>query len=135
MAYLNFSETLPGAAPGDRQAAEVQPADDQVIGEGFSALEWLVIGLARRDRLSSLEQQGPLARAMRGLVGLGTASRLADERLEQLRRMAVLAWHRGWRLPDSEIGAFLGLFSKGQLETLMASVIRQRVRLTGRAPA
>ena len=121
MAYLNFSESLPGMGLSpDRTAAPVrQPS-------GFSALEWLVIGVAGNDPLSSLDSPGRLARAMRSLFGMGTRSRLAEGRLERLRRMAVLAWHRGWRLPESEVAAFLRDYSAAQLETLLATIGQQK---------
>jgi hypothetical protein len=94
---------------------------------GFSPLEWTVIALARRDRLSSLEMPGPIARAFGGLFGLGRQSGLADPQLETLRRAAVLAWHKGYTLPVSEIKRFLsGGFSAAQLETMLASITSQR---------
>ena len=94
----------------------------------FSPLEWTVIALARKDRISSLQEPGPLARALGGLFGLGRQSMLADPRLEALRRLAVHAWHRGYKLPVSEIKRFLSAgFSAGQYETLLASVASKRV--------
>jgi hypothetical protein len=93
----------------------------------FSPLEWNVIALASRDGLSSLDTPGPLARALGSLFGLGRKSMLADPRLEALRRLAVHAWHRGYKLPVSEIKHFLGAgFSTGQYETLLASVSMKR---------
>jgi hypothetical protein len=84
-----------------------------------------VIGLAERDGLSSIATPGPVARALGGLFGLGASSRLADERLEQLRRFAVLVRHHGWRVPTSEVKAFLARFSAEQLETVIASATRR----------
>lgn len=124
VAYLNFSETMP--AMGSSQ---------ERVPDGFSALEWLVIGVARKDPLSSLDTPGRLARAMRSLFGLGARSRLAEGRLERLRRMAVLAWHRGWRLPESEVAAFLRDYSGSQLETLLAAIGRQKPTRFRKLPA
>jgi hypothetical protein len=98
---------------------------------GFSALEWSVIALAQRDTIGSLAQPGPLSRAIGGLFGLGTRSRLADPRLEALRRLAVHAWRRGFALPMAEINRFLSQgFSEAQMETLIHSVTGLRTRKT-----
>ncbi|MGE5721722.1 MAG: hypothetical protein ACM3YM_04605 [Sphingomonadales bacterium] len=120
MAYINFSET---AAGNEAVAARegTKPVRDR-----FTPLEWMVIGLARKDPLSSLAVPGRLARALRSLFGLGARSRLADERLERLRRIAVLVWHNGWRLPESELAAFLREFSTDQFEMLAASIARAK---------
>ena len=94
----------------------------------FTPLEWTVVALAQRDRISSLNEPGAIARAFGGLFGLGRESSLADPRLEALRRLAVHAWHRGYKLPVSEIKRFLAAgFSAGQFETLLASVANKRV--------
>jgi hypothetical protein len=101
---------------------------------GFSALEWSVIALARRDTLRSLASPGAVSRAMGGLFGLGSRSQLADPRLEALRRMAVYAWRRGFALPMTEIRAFLAAgFVEAQMETLVVSVTGMRVGATTRA--
>ena len=43
--------------------------------------------------------------------------------LETLRRVSVLAWHRGFALPQSQINAFHAAgYSEEQLEMLLASV-------------
>jgi len=101
---------------------------------GFSALEWSVIALAKRDTLRSLASPGAVSRAMGGLFGLGSRSQLADPRLEALRRMAVYAWRRGFALPMTEIRAFLAAgFVEAQMETLVVSVTGMRVGATTRA--
>jgi hypothetical protein len=93
----------------------------------FSALEWSVIALARRDRLSSLDQPGRIAKALASLFGLWRDSALADGRLEALRRMAVLAWHKGHAVPPSELHAFKAAgFTIDQYELLQVSVGRGR---------
>lgn len=125
MAYIDHASTF------SIGGAEPTPAPWAAKEEGrtdFSALEWTVIALARRDRISSLSEPGPLARALGSLFGLGRQSTLADPRLEALRRLAVHAWHRGYKLPVSEIKRFLSAgFSAGQYETLLASVAAKRV--------
>lgn len=117
MAHLDNAAIQPGAwsaTAGDRT--------------DFSPLEWAVVALARRDRISSLNEPGAIARAFGGLFGLGRQSSLADPRLEALRRLAVHAWHKGYKLPLSEIRRFLAAgFSAGQFETLLASVANRRI--------
>jgi hypothetical protein len=123
MAYLDHASAF--AAAG----AQPVPADWGMCREetGFTALEWTVITLARRDRLSSLRAPGALSRAVGGLFGLGRQSALADPRLEALRRIAVHGWHRGYTLPVSEIKRFLAAgFSAAQVETLLASISGRR---------
>ncbi len=93
----------------------------------FSALEWSVIALVQRDRIASLRQPGRIATALGALFGTSRPSRLADGRLEALRRIAVLAWHRGYSVPVSELRAFLAAgFSSEQYEMLQASIGRGR---------
>lgn len=93
----------------------------------FSGLEWSVVALARRDRIASLREPGRIATAMRALFGTPRPGRLADGRLEALRRIAVLAWHYGYAVPVSELRAFLAAgFSKDQYEMLQASIGRGR---------
>lgn len=96
---------------------------------GFSGLEWSVIALARSDHLASLREPGRIATALGRLFGTSGSGRLANGRLEALRRIAVLAWHRGYSVPVSELRAFLGAgFSSEQYEMLQASVGRGRHR-------
>lgn len=126
MAYLDHASAF---ATAGAQSAPVSWSSDE-SGEriDFSALEWTVIVMARRDRLSSLKEPGPIARAFGGLFGLGRQSMLADPHLEALRRIAVHAWHRGYKLPVSEIKRFLAAgFSTGQYETLLAGIATKRV--------
>jgi hypothetical protein len=94
----------------------------------FSGLEWSVIALAQRDRIASLREPGRIATALRAVFGTARPSHLADGRLEALRRIAVLAWHRGYAVPVSELRSFLGAgFSADQYEMLQASIARGRV--------
>jgi len=126
MAYIDHASAF---AVSGAHAVPVSWAAGDDGRTDFSPLEWTVIALARRDGLSSLETPGPLARALGGLFGLGRKSTLADPRLEALRRIAVHAWHRGYKLPVSEIKRFIGAgFSSGQYETLLASIAQKRVQ-------
>lgn len=123
MAYLDLNHTFSGGTPlpaGEKIAA--------VGSTGFSGIEWAVIALAARDKLSSLGEPSRLSRAFGSLFGLGGSSKLADPRLEALRHAAVQAWHHGYLLPVSEISRFIAAgFSLDQFETLLASVAQRRV--------
>lgn len=128
MAYLDLDNAF--ASPA---GATCTPAAIEAVAglPGFTALEWSVIALAKRDPLRSLTQPGRVSRAMGGLFGLGTRSRLADNRLEALRRLAVHAWHHGFALPMREIEAFVAAgFLAAQVETLVASITGVRIGRT-----
>lgn len=127
MAYLAFAETAGGASapiPFFTQApAPAAPA------ASFSALEWSVVALAERDRVSSLRTPGAMAVALGALFGERPNPRLADERLEALRRMAVLSWHHGYTVPSREIAAFVGAgFTLDHYELLVDSIGVARAR-------
>ena len=114
MGYLAFSEIGGGGAVAERAPA-AEPAR-------LSALEWSVVAIAWGDRLSSLRQPGRLARAMGAVFG-GHNPRLADTRLEALRRMAVLTWHHGYTVPPHEVRAFGAAgYSDEQYELLVDSI-------------
>lgn len=120
MAYLDLDDFY--AAPSMTRTP-ARPAET-----GFTALEWSVIALAKRDTMRSLDRPGRISRAIGGLFGAGTSSRLADPRLEALRRVAVHAWHRGFALPIAEIERFLAAgFGEAQMETLVTSVTGLRI--------
>lgn len=129
MAYLNFSD-VQGGIYGEAPRAAPR------ANTGFSALEWSVVAIAQKDRLSSLNQPGRIASALGVVFGDRPNPRLADSRLEALRRMSVLAWHRGYAVPASEIRAFKDAgFNTDQYETLLASISRGRASLNQRVAA
>jgi len=127
MAYLDFREA---ELSGSLHAAftPAPPQHDVPHATGFSALEWLVVALAQRDHLSSLRQPGRIGAALSRLFGgNGSEPRLANPRLEALRRFAVLAWHRGHNVAASEFAAFRAAgFTSGQAEALLESVLGAR---------
>lgn len=124
MAYMDTSQAFAGGLPL-RTPEPARPAITAPVG--FSGIEWTVIALAAKDSIASLSEPGRLSRALGSLFGLGGASRLADPRLEALRRAAVHAWHHGYLLPTSEIGTFLAAgFSLDQFETMLASIAPRR---------
>jgi hypothetical protein len=121
MAYLNFSEL---------QGSPIATPADVVKATGLSALEWSVVAIAQHDRLSSLRQPGRIATALGTVFGDRPNPRLADPRLEALRRVAVHAWHRGYGVPRAEIRAFHAAgYTIEQYETLLASISRGRAAL------
>jgi hypothetical protein len=117
MAYLARIEplhSLPVAAPA--MTFEVTPKPD------FSALEWSVIRLARVDGLSTIREPGPFKRAFNWLIGRTGSPRLANERLEALRRIAVLSWHFGFSVPGEDVADFLSAgFTPDQYELVVES--------------
>jgi hypothetical protein len=130
MAYIDFAMEnagLSGAAP---TTPVILPRHDPIPEEetGFGALEWAVVAIARGDRLSSLRQPGRMAMALGTVFGAKHNPRLADPKLEALRRMAVLSWHHGYTVPSGAISAFLSAgFTTDQYETLLASISAARV--------
>ena len=93
----------------------------------LSALEWSVVALAEQDALSSIREPGRYVRALRSLFGLKVQNRLANDRLEALRRLAILAWHHGWNVPKSELKAFLEAgFTTDQFELIQNSLGQAR---------
>ena len=121
MAYVNFADTAPALVFHPRLAAKPARAG------GFSALEWSVVALARRDSLASLRAPGRIAKAMAVVFGSSSANPIADPRLEALRRIAVQGWHRGFAVAESEMTRFFEAgFSAGQLELLLTSISRDR---------
>ena len=125
MAYIDFQrfEGEATQAPADTIALRSAPRD-------FSALEWSVVAMAQKDSLASLKAPGRIASAIGSLFGVLRNSALADPQLEALRRMAVLAWHHGYKIPMAEVVAFYAAgFAPGQYERLLDSIARGRARL------
>lgn len=120
MAYLDINAM--SAAPNMAQKTNRVGSAAQDVA-GFSPLELSVIALARQDPISSVAEPGRVSRALTALFGFGKPTKLAEPRLEALRRLSVYAWKRGRTLPASEISQFLQAgFSKHQFDTLVASI-------------
>lgn len=127
MAYLTFQDLGGGAAPAQDHA--VLPTSDAVpaASDRLSGLEWSVVAIARKDRPASLRRPSRMALALRTLFKQPNP-KLADERLEALRRMAVLTWQDGYTVPSREVHAFLAAgFTSGQYETLVDSISAAKV--------
>jgi hypothetical protein len=89
----------------------------------LSALEWSVVAMAERDGLSSIREPGRFLSALGSVFGIRRPNRLANDRLEALRRMAILAWHHHWNVPKSEIAAFFAAgFSIDHYELVQDSI-------------
>ncbi|WP_294121294.1 hypothetical protein [Sphingomonas sp.] len=98
------------------------PANDTARPD-FSRLEWSVIRLAKVDSLSTLREPGRLGRFINWLLNRKGNPELANERLESLRRMAVLGWHYGFTVPGEDVASFLSAgFSPDQYELMVHSI-------------
>jgi hypothetical protein len=135
MAFLDFrTAELSGSIGGARWISSELEAP--APARSFSPLEWLVIALAERDHIGSLEVPGRIAMALGRIFGSRDEPRLADPRLEALRRLAVLAWHRGFNVPPSELAAFQSAgFTTGHAETLLQTVLARRATRRSRKSA
>jgi hypothetical protein len=91
----------------------------------FSPLEWSIIRLARVDGLSTIRSPGPLRRFYNWLIGRTGSPKLANDRLEALRRISVLSWHFGFSVPGDDVAEFLAEgFTGDQYELLVSSIRR-----------
>ncbi len=91
----------------------------------LSALEWSVVAMAEQDSLSSLRAPGRIWSVLNSLFGIARQTPFANDRLEVLRRVAVLAWRHRWNVPQSELRAFVANgFSLEQYELLQASIAK-----------
>ncbi len=134
MAYLAFNQTdgAPVAPYGGgglaTETAVAAPAHT------LTTLEWAVVRIARRDGRQSVRPPNWKSVLARFLFG-ETNPRLADPRLEGLRRLAVLVWHDGLAVPPHERDAFLGAgFTSEQLLAISAYVSADRDRDRGTVP-
>ena len=119
MAYLALTDggVIATAVPQIFNPAPAAPKADSPAG--FSALEWSVVMLARHDRPSSLREPGRFQKFLGHIFGESFNRRLADPKLEALRRMAVLTWHHSYSVPKREIQAFFAAgFSADHYELL-----------------
>jgi len=100
----------------------------------FSQLEWSIIRLAQIDGLWTIRAPGPLRRFWNWLAGRANPE-LANEKLEALRRMAVLTWHFGFTVPGDDVADFISAgFTPDQYELMVAS-IRAALSSPRRIPA
>ena len=118
--------------------ARIEPSDNQTIAQlasaaepepQFSALEWSIIHLARNDGLSTIREPGPVRRFFNWFIGQTRNPKLANERLEALRRISVLSWIFGFSVPGEDVSDFLSAgFTLDQYELLVSSVRAPQLR-------
>lgn len=101
MAYRAF-DASPLAFSGESES----PAD-RIDEARFAPIELQVISLAEADPVASIGPPSRFARWFEHWFGIARPTPLADERLEALRRFAVLARVSGGRLPAEEIKRFI----------------------------
>ena len=123
MAYFDSnSDGLPNSY------ATVRPSVKAPEVANFSSLEWTVLAIARRDAPRRFADSGRFAALVRFLVGRSGDLRLADPRLEALRRTAVAARRAGHRLSQAIVDQFHAAgFTAAQLITLLDSVEHDHV--------
>jgi hypothetical protein len=124
MAYRDFAgDTLLAPTTQAPRHDRIEPA------AGFGPLEWSVVALAERDRPSSLGTPSRLSLAIGAVFGSKRRNpALADPRLEALRRLAVLSWHRD-TVAAAEVEAFVAAgFTHAQHALLRASIAAARLR-------
>jgi len=123
MAYLNFSTDE--LRPLSTYQRAIEPPH-----RGLSATEREVVKLARLDKTASLKPTGRLYRMAQATFGLPSRpNRLADPRLEGLRRFSVAVAHGGSAMIDREEAQLKALgFSDGQVASAaaLASGFRRR---------
>jgi hypothetical protein len=96
MAFIDFRDDAAHALP-QLQFKTARIAE-------LTVLERRVIELSREDALTSLRPVRKRSWLARLLFGPQPPSpMLANERLEALRRLAVMAWHHGYQLPASAL--------------------------------
>lgn len=110
------NQVIPLAAP-PRMQVSVEAASQ------LSAFEWSIVAMAERDSLASLRKPTKFWTMISLIFGLKPANRLANDRLEALRRVAVLAWRYRWNVPTSELESFFTAgYSPAQYELLQRRV-------------
>ncbi len=131
MAYLAFNDIDSGSvAPRGSAPVSVAP-HEPVPADSLTTLEWSVVRIARNDSRRSLKLPDRKSALSRFLFS-ETNPRLADPRLEALRRLAVLVWHDGHAVPDDECDAFVSAgFTRGQLHTVRTFIVAARDRDRG----
>src|SRR5436853_3661697 len=104
MAYRSFGAPMlahDGGSESDTAAAD-RPEDAR-----FGPLELTVIALAEADPVASIGSPTRFRRSFERWFGFKLPRPLANERLEALRRFAVLARVSGGRMPAEEVRNFL----------------------------
>jgi hypothetical protein len=99
----------------------------------FSDLEWSIVAMAERDGLASLRKPNAFWSLIGAVFGIKPANRLANDRLEALRRVAVLAWRYRWNVSEAEMKAFFAAgYSPDDFETMLGRINAVRAAQRGR---
>jgi hypothetical protein len=122
--------SLPMPAWSDQAPRLARPArapELEVAPATLGALEWSIVAMAEKDGISSLREPSRFISALGSLFGVRRPNRLANDRLEALRRLAVYAWHYHWNVPDSELREFLAAgFSMDHYQLVQTSIDKAR---------
>lgn len=119
------------AAPPTLVPVEQAPT---VVAPKLTALEWSIVALAERDTLASLREPGRIAAALESLFGLARPNKLADPKLETLRRVAVHVWRNRWKVPSDELEAFVDAgYTLDQYELLQLSIAKSHQKARRRS--
>jgi hypothetical protein len=122
---ISAAHVVPLPSPRAKPSAMVGAAVPQAR---LSALEWSVVAMAERDGLSSIREPGRFVSALSSIFGISRPNRLANERLEALRRIAIFAWNSGWNVPKRELASFLDAgFTIDQFELIQRSIGEARL--------
>lgn len=100
MAYRAFDDW-------SRAATENMPQPAKAATPAFTALELQTIALARKDGAWSIRPKDRLVRLVERVFGFRQANKLANPRLEALRRFAIVSRLSRGRPADAEIERFL----------------------------
>jgi hypothetical protein len=118
MGYVEFQSAV------DLPATASREADSNAAQLGQD--EWSVVEIARNDPLWSLNPDGLLQRLVRTLFGIQPPRPLANERLEAVRRLAVVAWKRGV-IGAAAVGGFLAVgYSAADARLIVEYVLLRR---------
>ena len=129
MASLPISEAyFAPPSPSPSPVPKLSLVSSAVPQARLSALEWSIVVLAEGDGMASIREPGRLLSAFNSLFGFSPPYRLANERLETLRRVAIYAWNLGWNVPKSEIAGFLEAgFTNDHFELIQQSISKARL--------
>ena len=127
MAYLDLSVGELHLAPFTSRSVELPR-------RGLSPTEREAVRLARQDKPGSLKPAGRLRRMVQSIFGLSRPNRLADPRLEGLRRFAVTIAHDGSTAIEREEAQLRSLgFSEDQIASATAIAAGFRPRRSSKA--
>ena len=96
------------------------------LGCPLTELDWQVVEIARMDGPRSIKPDSGFTKFLKDFFGLPIARKLANDRLEALRRFCVRAWY--WdliRTSDLEALTDAG-YSKSDALQILAHVARHR---------